>query len=82
MLENTLLPRAEIEIEVDRYIAMPGQSLSYMLGADYLLTARAAARAELGAAFDLRAFHDTVLAPGVRPLPAVGEDIRRWVEDR
>lgn len=80
MAENTLLPRAEIEIEVDRYIAMPGQSLSYMLGADFLMTAREAARGELGDAFDIRAFHDVVLDPGVRSLPKVGADIRDWVE--
>lgn len=80
MLENTLLPRSEIEIEVDRYIAMPGQSLSYMLGGDFLMTARETARAALGDAFDIRAFHDVVLAPGVRPLPEVGEDVRAWID--
>jgi len=81
MLENTLLSRTEIEIEVDRYIAMPGQSLSYMLGADFLLTAREAARVAMGDAFDVRSFHDVVLAPGVRPLPDVGADIERWARD-
>lgn len=78
MLENTLLSRTEIEIEVDRYIAMPGQSLSYMLGADFLLTVRENARDAMGDDFDLRAFHDVVLAPGVRPLPEVGADVERW----
>ncbi len=78
MLENTLMARAEIEIEVDRYIAMPGHSLSYMVGADVLLTGREEARAILGEAFDIKAFHDVVLLPGVRTLPQVRDDIRNW----
>ena len=79
MLENTVMSRTEIEIEVDRYIAMPGQSLSYMLGADLLLSERARARAQLGAAFDLIEFHDIVLKTGTRPLKKIQEDIRNWL---
>jgi uncharacterized protein (DUF885 family) len=78
MLESTLLPRAEIEIEIDRYIAMPGHSLSYMLGADLILSERERARAELGPAFDIRAFHELVVGPGVRPLPQLRDEIRAW----
>ncbi|WP_425411039.1 DUF885 domain-containing protein [Hyphococcus sp.] len=80
MLDNTLMSRAEAEIEVDRYIAMPGQSLSYMLGADFIMSERETARAALGEAFDIKAFHDAVLLPGVRPLPQLREDIRAWTE--
>jgi len=80
MLENTLLSRTEIEIEVDRYIAMPGQSLSYILGADVIMAERERARAKLGDAFDIREFHDVVLAPGVRPLGNVEDDIRAWAK--
>ncbi|NQZ79513.1 MAG: DUF885 domain-containing protein [Colwellia sp.] len=79
MMENTVMSRTEIEIEVDRYIAMPGQSLSYMLGADLILSERKRAKDLLGNAFDLAAFHDVILGPGVRPLPKVREDIRNWV---
>ena len=82
MLKNTIMPRAEIEIEVDRYIAMPGHSLSYMLGADLIMSERDRAREELGAAFDIRAFHELVLAPGVRPLPQLREEIRAWAAGR
>lgn len=78
MLENTVLSQTEIEIEVDRYIAMPGQSLSYMLGADYLLKVREDARTAMGDDFDLQGFHHIVLEPGVRPLPEVGTEIQRW----
>lgn len=75
MRQTTALPEAEIEIEVDRYLAMPGQSLSYMLGADVLLRARAKAQSALGDTFDIKAFHDSVLIGGARPLPEVEADI-------
>lgn len=80
MLENTLLSRTEIEIEVDRYIAMPGHSLSYILGADVIMSERENARAAMGDRFDIRAFHEVVLAPGVRPLPQLREEIRAWAQ--
>ncbi len=82
MRATTALPDADIEIEIDRYLAMPGQSLSYMLGFDVLLRARERARARLGDRFDLRSFHSAVLAPGLRPLPEVEADIDRWAEAR
>ena len=78
MLENTVMSRTEIEIEVDRYIAMPGQSLSYILGADLILTERERSMKLMGTDFDIKAFHDVVLGAGARPLPVVREDIRQW----
>jgi uncharacterized protein (DUF885 family) len=80
MMENTVMSRTEIEIEVDRYIAMPGQSLSYILGADLILSERKSARNTLGSLFDISEFHDVILEPGVRALPQVREDIRAWVQ--
>jgi len=80
MLDNTVMSRTEVEIEVDRYIAMPGQSLSYMLGADLILSERKRANDIMGDAFDIAAFHDVILEPGVRPLPEVRENIRAWVQ--
>jgi len=80
MLENTVMSRTEIEIEVDRYIAMPGQSLSYILGADLIMSERKRAQDILGDGFALSDFHDVVLEPGVRPLPQVRKDIRTWVK--
>ena len=79
MQENTVLSRAEIELEVDRYIAMPGQSLSYILGADVILNERKRAREVMGTTFDIKAFHDIVLGAGARPLSVVQDDIRAWV---
>ena len=80
MLTNTTLSRTEVAIEIDRYIAMPGQSLSYMLGAQMILAERASAEARLGDQFELAEFHHVVLAPGMRSLPALRRDIRDWVE--
>jgi len=80
MMENTVMSRIEIEIEVDRYIAMPGQSLSYMIGADLILSERKRAQELMGKAFDIAVFHDVILTAGVRPLSIVREDIRRWAE--
>jgi uncharacterized protein (DUF885 family) len=81
MLKNTALSRTEIEIEVDRYIAMPAQSLSYMLGANLIHNERRLAEATLGSAFNIKAFHDIILIPGVRSLPNLRADIRDWVAD-
>ncbi len=78
MLDNTVMSRTEIEIEVDRYIAMPGQSLSYMLGADLIMSEREQAKEIMGDAFDIKDFHDVVLIPGVRSLPDLRADIRKW----
>jgi uncharacterized protein (DUF885 family) len=81
MLERTVMSRTEIEIEVDRYLALPGQSLGYMLGADLLLSERDEAKARLGNRFDPRDFHHVILSGGMRSLPQVQQDIRNWVED-
>lgn len=78
MLENTVLSRQEIEIEVDRYLALPGQSLSYMLGADLILNERDCAISMLGEKFEIKEFHDAILAPGVRSLPTVQRELREW----
>jgi len=79
MAENTVMSHTEIEIEVDHYIAMLGQSLSYILGADLILSERKRARDIMGSIFDIAAFHDVILESGVRSLPQVQKDIRAWV---
>ena len=59
--------------EVDRYLAWPGQALSYKLGQLELLRLRAESRSRLGAGFDIRRFHDAVLGAGSLPLAALRE---------
>jgi len=79
MRANTALSDAEIAVEVDRYLVMPGQSLAYMLGAGRIRRARDRARTALGDRFDIRAFHDVVLCPGARPLARLDSDIDAWI---
>ena len=79
LVDTTGLPRESMENEVDRYTVWPGQACSYMTGRETLRRLRDAARQELGAAFDIRTFHETVLAPGPRPLPVVENDIYQWL---
>ena len=79
--DNTALPEHEIETEVDRYIAWPGQALSYYLGEMSIVKARAKAEAALGAKFNIRAFHDTVLELGSVPLPVLEARIDRFIAE-
>lgn len=78
MLNNTAIPAVEIEAEVDRYIAAPGQALAYMVGKLELQRMRAWAERTLGERFDIRAFHDTVLGSGALPLGVLDELVRAW----
>jgi uncharacterized protein (DUF885 family) len=79
--DYTALPEHEIETEVDRYIAWPGQALSYYLGEMAIVKARAKAEAALGAKFNIRAFHDTVLELGSVPLPVLEARIDRFIAE-
>ncbi|MBF6213230.1 DUF885 domain-containing protein [Nocardia puris] len=73
MVANTPVGLGEITVEVDRYIAMPGQAVSYKVGQLEIRAQRAAARERLGAAFDIKAFHDAVLGSGSVSLPVLRE---------
>ncbi len=79
--EYTALPDHEIQTEIDRYIAWPAQALSYYLGEMAILDARAKAEKALGARFNVRAFHDTVLELGSVPLPVLTSRIDRFIAE-
>jgi uncharacterized protein (DUF885 family) len=79
MRTNTPLTAGEIEVEVDRYIADPGQALAYMVGRLEIQRMRAEAERRLGDRFDIRSFHDTVLGSGSLPLPVLADLVGRWV---
>jgi len=81
LMENTALSAHEVETEVDRYISWPGQALSYYLGEMAIIDARRKAEAALGAKFDIRAFHDTVLELGSVPLPVLAARIDRFIAE-
>ncbi|MFC5581472.1 DUF885 domain-containing protein [Rhodanobacter terrae] len=78
---NTALSAREIANEVDRYISWPGQALSYELGYLKILELRAKAEKALGAKFDIRHFHDTVLSTGSVPLPVLEQRIDRFIAE-
>ena len=80
--ERTALSEHEVTTEVDRYISWPGQALSYKLGEIRIVELRAEAERELGAKFDIRAFHDTVLSQGSVPLPVLEEQVRAFIAER
>ena len=78
---HSALDDGNIANEVDRYIAWPGQALAYKLGQLEILRLRAEARAALGPAFDIRAFHDAVLGSGAVGLGTLGEIVRTWTAE-
>ena len=67
--------KLDAEIETDRYIAMPGQALSYKIGQREIERWRRDATARDGTAFDLKAFHDHLLSLGSLPLPALRREM-------
>jgi uncharacterized protein (DUF885 family) len=79
--EYTALPEREIGTEVDRYIAWPGQALSYYLGERAILEGRARAQRALGEHFNIRAFHDAVLELGSVPLPVLTARVDRFIAE-
>jgi uncharacterized protein (DUF885 family) len=78
MLE-TGLSETDATIETDRYIAWPGQALTYMIGCREIERLRAELSARDGSRFDLRAFHDQVLGHGSLPLATLSRELPNWV---
>ncbi len=82
MLRVTSLSPLNIEREVDRYIAWPGQACAYKIGELKIRELRARAEKALGDRFDRRTFHDALLDSGALPLPALEAKIDRWIAQR
>ncbi len=78
---HTALSDHEVTIEVDRYINDPGQALAYKLGEMLIRRERAKAEQTLGAKFDQRFFHDTLLGLGSVPLPTLERVLDKWIAD-
>jgi uncharacterized protein (DUF885 family) len=67
-------------LDVERYAVLPGQATAYMAGREAINRIRSEARAELGDKFDIRGFHDAVLANGAVPLSVLEAIVKSWVE--
>ena len=81
MMENSALTRKNVEAEVDRYIAWPGQALAYKVGELEIQSLVKNAREELGDDFDIRGFHDHLLAEGSMPLEILRSRMETWVQE-
>lgn len=75
----TAMDEPNIQTEVDRYIAWPGQALAYKLGQLEILRLREEAQQKLGKDFDIRAFHDEVLDSGALPLDVLHWRVEAWI---
>ncbi|MDB5977552.1 MAG: hypothetical protein JWR07_4312 [Nevskia sp.] len=77
--EHSSEDEPDIQAETDRYIAWPGQALAYKLGQLKILDLRERAKKELGAKFDIRAFHDEILDGGALPLDVMDGRVSGWI---
>ncbi len=77
--DHTAMDEPNIQTEVDRYIAWPGQALSYKLGQMEILALREQAKKELGAKYDIKAFHDELLSAGPLPLDVLHTRVTNWI---
>ena len=78
----TAMDEPNIQTEVDRYIAWPGQALAYKLGQLEILKLRDEAKQKLGAKFDVKAFHDEVLGKGPLPLDVLDSQVEHWIAEQ
>ena len=79
MRDNSSMSLTDATAEVERYIAIPGQALSYKLGQLTFLRLKAKAQAALGGNFDIRKFHAQCLNTGSLPLPILEKKIDAWI---
>jgi uncharacterized protein (DUF885 family) len=80
MKSNSPISENEAVVEVERYMAFPGQALSYMIGSMKIKELRAKAEKALGKKFDVKAFHYEILADGAKPLAILEQKVDRWIK--
>ncbi|MEA2489357.1 MAG: hypothetical protein QOH21_1149 [Acidobacteriota bacterium] len=77
--DNASKTQHDIEVEIDRYLAWPGQAASYKIGQLKIREMRTLAESSLGDKFDIRAFHDAVLGAGTLPMSLLETRMRAWI---
>lgn len=80
MLENTALSEHEVNTETDRYIAWPGQAISYKMGEIKIRELRKKAQEQLGAKFDIKDFHEIILEQGTVTLPIMEKRVNAYIQ--
>jgi uncharacterized protein (DUF885 family) len=79
-LANEAESEASIIAEIERYMAIPGQALSYKIGQLKIMELRKKAAMEMGQRFDIKKFHQIVLESGVMPLALLEQKVQRWID--
>ncbi len=79
---RTALTTKSVEDQIDRYISWPGQALSYKIGELKIRELRSKAEKQLGAKFDIRAFHDTLIGQGSMPMAVLEDTIDEWIANQ
>ena len=81
-LENEAESEASIVAEIERYMAIPGQALSYKIGQLKIIELRKKAEAKMGSKFEIKKFHEKVLESGVLPLALLEKKINDWIDGK
>jgi uncharacterized protein (DUF885 family) len=79
MLSNTAKTENDVTVEIDRYIAWPGQALAYKIGELKIRELRSKAEKEMGDNFNIRDFHDVVLGNGAVPLDILEKHVIEYI---
>ena len=81
-LANEAESESSIILEIERYMAIPGQALSYKIGQLKIIELRKKAETKMGKNFDIKKFHEKVLESGVMPLALLEKKIDTWIEEK
>ncbi|HEY4797553.1 MAG TPA: DUF885 domain-containing protein, partial [Bacteroidia bacterium] len=81
-LDNEAESEADITVEIERYMAIPGQALGYKIGQMKIIEIRKRAEQELGAKFNIANFHDEVLKDGCLPIEVFENKMNEWIKSQ